>query len=87
MYEILISPAAEKDYKKIPAKEIERINNTIDSLAGNPRPAGYKKLKGRNAYRVRTGNYRIIYEIEEKSLHVFVIRIRDRKEVYRNLPR
>ena len=68
MYEILISPAAEKDYKNIPDKEIGRINNTIDSLAGNPRPDGYKKLKGRSAYRVRTGNYRIIYEIEEKTL-------------------
>lgn len=42
MYEILISPAAEKDYKKIPAKEIQRINNKIDSLADNPRPSGYK---------------------------------------------
>lgn len=51
-------------------------------LETNPRPFGYKKLKGREAYRIRVGNYRIIYEIEDKILKVTVIDAGDRKEIY-----
>ena len=68
MYEIHLSSAAVQDYKKIPEIEIEKINRTIDQLETNPRPAGYKKLQNRNAYRVRAGNYRIIYEITDSKL-------------------
>ncbi len=85
MYSVELSPAAARDYKKLPLNEIEDINNAIDSLPLNPRPAGYKKLKNRNAYRIRIGDYRIIYEIHEKVLTVVIIRMRHRKEVYRNL--
>ena len=52
------------------------------SLESNPRPLGCKKLKGREAYRIRVGNYRIIYEIEDKILKVIVIDVSDRKEIY-----
>ena len=52
------------------------------NLEINPRPFGYIKLKGRNAYRIRAGNYRIIYEIEDKILKVTVIEAGDRKEIY-----
>ena len=83
MYEVLLSPAAQRDYKKIPKGELPRINHAIDELEKNPRPEGYKKLTNRDAYRIRVRNYRIIYEIHNKELIVLVIRIRDRKEVYR----
>lgn len=55
---------------------------SIAALANNPRPAGCKKLKGRQAYRIREGNYRIIYEINDKMLSVKVIEAGDRKEIY-----
>jgi len=83
MYEILFSPSAKRDYKKIPQNELERINQVINNLSETLRPVGYKKLSGRDAYRVRVGNFRIIYEIHNKELIIMVIRIRDRKEVYK----
>ena len=86
MYEIELSSAAVHDYKKIPNSEVEKINYAIDQLEKTPRPAGYKKLQGRNAYRVRAGNYRIIYEIMDKELIILVIRIRHRSDVYKNMP-
>jgi mRNA interferase RelE/StbE len=85
MYTILFYPSASRDYKKLPNKELPSINREIDNLSINPRPAGYKKLKDRNAYRIRVGDYRIIYEISDKNIIVTVIRIRHRKEVYKNL--
>ncbi len=86
MYEIELSSAAVHDYKKIPNSEVEQINDAIDQLEINPRPAGYKKLQNRNAYRVRAGNYRIIYEIRDSELFILVIRIRHRSDVYKNMP-
>ncbi len=83
MYEIKFSPVATKDYKKIQKFDIERINKAIDKLAENPRPAGSKKLSGRNAHRIRNGNFRVIYEIYENELIIIVITIRDRKDVYK----
>jgi mRNA interferase RelE/StbE len=51
MYSIEFSPAAVRDYKRLPENGIKKINDSIDNLARNPRPSGYKKLKGRDAYR------------------------------------
>ena len=87
MYDIFLSSSAVKDYKKISDSEVNKINKIIDALANNPRPAGCKKLKNRNAYRIRTGNYRIIYEIKDKALNILIIRIRNRKDVYNKLPK
>ena len=85
MYSIELSTAAVKDYNKIPDIFIDKINAAIDSLENNPRPSGYKKLKNREAYRIRVGDYRIIYEIKDKELIILIVRLRHRKEVYRNL--
>ena len=85
MYEILLSSTAIHDYKRIPDNDLEKINRAIDSLEKNPRPQGYKKLQNRNSYRIRTGNYRIIYEIIDKELIILVIRIRQRGDVYKHL--
>ncbi len=56
---------------------------TIKSLAQNPRPSGYRKLKERDAYRIRKGNYRIIYEIIDSMLIVDIIAIGHRKNIYK----
>ncbi len=85
MYTIQFHPSAVKDYNKIPKKIIHKINSLIESLKQNPRPSGYIKLKNRDAYRIRAGDYRIIYEIHEKEVVVIVMRIRHRKEVYKNI--
>ena len=85
MYSVILSPAAHRDYKKLPKSELPAINKSIDGLAENPRPHGYQKLKNRNAFRFRAGDYRIIYEIHDAEIIVFVIRIRHRKEAYRGL--
>ena len=58
------------------------IKKQIYDLADNPRPQGYKKLKGRKGYRIRVGNYRIIYEIFDEILLIDVIDLGHRKEIY-----
>ena len=78
--------------KKSPLMELEsiaikadrqRIAQRISSLADNPRPPGCQKLSGRERYRIRQGNYRILYTIGDAELVVFIIRVGHRKEVYR----
>lgn len=59
------------------------IKEAIYSLADNPRPAGYKKLKGRDAFRIRVANYRIIYEIQDTILLVDVLDLGHRKDIYK----
>ena len=85
MYQIEIEASAQKTLKKLPESIRERIAKYIANLASNPRPAGCKKLKGHNKYRVRVGNYRIIYEIRDDILVVIIIKIGDRKDIYRDI--
>jgi mRNA interferase RelE/StbE len=82
MYEILFSSAAIRDHKKLPREVLKSINVAIETLKGSPRPIGCKKLTNRDAYRIRVADYRIIYEIHDKTVTVLVIRIRHRREVY-----
>ena len=84
MYEVFFSPSARRDYRKLPRDIVLNVNSAIDSLKSFPRPAGSKKLTNRNAYRIRVADYRIIYEIHDDTVTVLVIRIRHRREVYRN---
>ncbi len=81
-YEIVFSRKAIKELAKIPTQYEEAIKAHIDELAENPRPFGYIQMKGEDAFRVRVGNYRIIYEIQDDILLVYVIRIAHRKDVY-----
>jgi mRNA interferase RelE/StbE len=84
-YTVKIEKSALKALKKIPKDSIAAIWKEISALEHNPRPAGHKKLKGpQSLYRVRSGNYRIIYEIQDKLLIILVVRIGDRKDVYRD---
>jgi mRNA interferase RelE/StbE len=82
-YQIFISRAAQKQLNSLPENEAEKLIITIKSLAKNPRPSGYIKLKGRDAYRIRKGNYRIIYEILDAILIVDIIAIGHRKSIYK----
>jgi len=82
-YKILIKSSAAKELDKIPQKDIKRITNKILALATNPRPSGCEKLSAQERYRVRQGNYRIVYSIDDIELMVSVVKIGHRRDVYR----
>ncbi|MBD1876845.1 type II toxin-antitoxin system RelE/ParE family toxin [Nodosilinea sp. FACHB-131] len=82
-YEILIQPAAQRQLKKLPLAVQKDLVVLLERLAQEPRPLGCKKLKGRqNQYRVRLGDYRIIYSIEEMALVIRVIKVGHRRDIY-----
>jgi len=83
MYNIIIKKSAIKVLEKIKEPDYSRIKISIYSLGKNPRPMGYEKLKGRLGYRIRQGNYRIIYDIHDNILTVNVIAIGHRKDIYK----
>lgn len=82
MYQILIEKQVQKKLEKIPEPDYTRIKNAILSLSLNPRPIDSKKLKNRPGYRIRQGNYRIIYDINDSILSVFIIDAGHRKDIY-----
>lgn len=83
-YSILLAPPAERQLKALAEATQKRIITRLKALQRNPRPQGVKKLAGEgNLYRIRDGSYRIIYTIQDKELIVLVVKIGDRKEVYR----
>jgi mRNA interferase RelE/StbE len=83
-YKIEITTAAYRVLKKLPAEVAQRIGDAIDELADDPRPSGVKKLENEDdLYRVRVGDYRIIYQIQSKRLVVVVVAIGHRRDVYR----
>ena len=71
-----------KELAKINEPFYSHIKQAIYSLADNPRPQGYKKLKGRDGYRIRVGNYRIIYDVFDSELVVDIIALGHRKDIY-----
>ena len=81
MYQVLISKRVAKQIEKIKEPDYSRIKKGILDLAINPSPAGFKKLEGRAAYRIRQGNYRIIYDIKDKVRIVDILDVCDRKEI------
>jgi mRNA interferase RelE/StbE len=83
-YAIEFAPSAEREFGKLARAIQARLRPHIDALAREPRPAGAKKLKGRDGFwRVRIGDYRIVYEIRDRVLLVLVVRIAHRREAYR----
>ena len=76
-------PSAGKKLNILSQNAHKRIIKAISKLKDNPRPSGCKKLKSRDAYRIRVGDYRIIYEIRDNMLVVLVIRIAHRHEAYK----
>jgi mRNA interferase RelE/StbE len=83
-YTILLAPPAERQLKAFAPAIQKRLVKRLKTLRDNPRPQGVKKLAGEdNLYRIRERDYRIIYTIEDKQLIVLVVKIGDRKEIYR----
>lgn len=82
-YSILLTRSAAKELEAVPTKDRQRIVAKIGALAENPRPVGCEKLSGDEKYRLRQGNYRILYEIVDADLIVTVVRVGDRRDVYR----
>lgn len=83
VYEILLSKAARKQLAALPIVIHDKIIENISELATIARPPGCKKLKGyKNAWRIRIGDYRVIYEVDDKVLHILVIAIGHRKNIY-----
>ena len=82
-YRIIIKPAAQRDLDSLPVREVKRVAERIEVLADNPRPFGVQKLSGEESYRIRSGNYRILFEINDKGKLLLVYRIKHRKDVYR----
>jgi mRNA interferase RelE/StbE len=82
-YRIELKKSVPKDFELIPKKDLQRIILAIESLADNPRPPQSKKLSGLEQYRLRQGNYRILYSIKDDLLIVFVVAVGHRKEIYR----
>ncbi len=86
IYKIEILPSALRTLKSLPKKYRHRARGVIDLLSEEPRPSGSKKLRsGDGLYRVRVGSYRIIYRIKDTELLVLIVRVGDRKEVYKRL--
>ena len=82
-YKLVFKQSVSKDLRALPKRDIARILKCIQSLAREPRPPGCEKLSGQERYRVRQGVYRLIYEIHDEVLTVVVVKIGDRREVYR----
>jgi mRNA interferase RelE/StbE len=83
-YQVVLSKTAEKELERLPAQVISKIIPVLESLENNPRPSGCKKLKGfKDFWRVRIGNYRIIYAINDVILLVDIREIGGRKDIYK----
>ena len=84
MYEILLEHRAEKDLRRLTAEIFRRVIAAIEALADDPRPEGCRKLIGSDNYwRIRVGDYRVLYEIDDENQVVRVMRVRHRREAYR----
>jgi mRNA interferase RelE/StbE len=82
-YDVVLTSSAAKELKKLPSQTVARIVPRLEALASTPRPSGCKKLQGGNReWRIRVGDYRIVYMIDDARLLVEVTRIRHRSEVY-----
>jgi len=83
-YRVIVKPSADKALQKLPLDVQRRIVASLRELSVSPRPAGVVKMTGAdNLWRIRVGTYRIVYEIQDARLIVLVVRIGDRKDIYR----
>lgn len=85
-YSVEFRPAALKNLKRFPKRDLIRIKKRIDELGTNPPDPRITKMKGNNSFhRIRSGNYRIIYEIHTGRFVILIVKVGHRKDVYRNL--
>ena len=82
-YEVFIKPAAQRQLKKLPRAVQADLIALIERLTDDPRPPGCKKLRGRqNQYRIRLGDYRVIYSVEDMALVIRVLKVGHRRDIY-----
>ena len=82
-YSVVIRRSAGKDIEALPTADRRRVVTRIQALATDPRPVGCEKLSGEEKYRLRQGDYRILYEITDRELIVTVVKVGNRRDVYR----
>jgi mRNA interferase RelE/StbE len=82
-YEIFFRESVWKELKKVVKVDLKKILPRIEQLGTDPRPMGCEKLTGHELYRIRQGNYRIVYSIQDNELTVWVVKVGHRKEIYR----
>lgn len=82
-YAVSILRRAQKELARLPLEAYERVRDAIYLLANDPRPPGCLKLTGREGWRIRVGDYRVIYEIDDKQQTVTVLHVGHRRDVYR----
>ena len=81
-YRLVFKKSVAKDLRRIPKKDVARILKCFDTLADSPRAPGCEKLSGQERYRVRQGDYRIVYEVKDGELLVIVVKVGHRRRVY-----
>jgi len=82
-YQVILPKSVQKELNRLPDDIASRILARLVGLETNPRPADVKKLKGRDAWRIRVGDYRVIYEIHDRLLQIIVITVGHRRGIYR----
>jgi mRNA interferase RelE/StbE len=82
-YELRLRPSVAKDLRGVPKDDVARILVRMEALCDDPRPPGSEKLSAQERYRVRQGNYRIIYGIEDDAVLVEIVKVGHRRDVYR----
>jgi len=83
-YKLQIKPSAAKELKRLPKTDLQKVIKKIQSLSSDPRPVGCEKLSGEEKYRIRQGNYRVVYSIEDDKLIIFIVKIGHRRDIYKN---
>ena len=83
-YRIVIKKSAAKEIEKIQKQGRIRIVEKIRSLSSDPHPSGSKKLSGKEKYRIRQGNYRILYQVIDDALVINVVKVGHRRDIYKN---
>ncbi len=82
-YKLLIKPSAVKELEAIPKEDRQRIVRRIEGLSLDPKPPGSEKLSGEDKYRVRQGDYRVIYIVSDERREVIMFKVGHRRDVYR----
>jgi mRNA interferase RelE/StbE len=81
-YKIYTRKSVVKELEDIPKKDLQKVVKKIQALSVNPRPPGSQKLSHKERYRVRHGNYRIVYSVQDKELTIHIVKIGHRKDIY-----
>jgi mRNA interferase RelE/StbE len=82
-FNLVFKESVSKDLKDVSKQDVQRILERTDALRNDPHPFGSVKLSGKEYYRVRQGNYRIIYEVQDTQLVIILIKVGHRRDVYR----